>query len=166
MQIYPLAYTQVDWRIFNQISQDILGVSPSKGIDASYLDIKDPAAYLASLDIENRPLDALRKHGPALDHCTFSFIGCVDTETLLCVHADTYIKVFRKQVGFTDHFVILSATIRDWVRSLEKMLSKDSHYLLRQLGTFCLSYFQQTGYREVFAKYKKSKAQDGTTILE
>ena len=82
-EIYPLAVTSVDWKVYSDQVKKLLNVDPLQGLGASYIDRDLPSSYLATLDLENHPLQHLREG--ALTSCSFehfsvSFIGSMDSE--------------------------------------------------------------------------------------
>ena len=160
-EIYPLAYTQVDWRIFIDTCQSVLGVSPSRGIDNSYIDIKDPAAYLGSLDLENDPLNGLRNHNCA-EHFSMTFILKTDQEGLLALQRYTTLTVHSKEASKTSYLAIVTGTMADWVSAITRC---EEPYPLRWIMTRVHAYLQQSGFRELFSEFKKRDLGDGTATF-
>ena len=164
-EIFPLAYTQADWNIFNKVSQASLGVSVSRGIDACYLDLKDPGAYLGSLDFDNDPLYALRHKPEILQHFSMSFIARLDDHALLEMQRKTRIKVFSKEANRRSTLAILTADMVVWKAAITESCQSGSDYSLRWLMSRIFDYLQQTGLRELFTDYTKTDLQDGTIAL-
>lgn len=163
MELYPLAYTQVDWRIFNDVCQRHLGVSPSRGIDGCYLDLEDPASFAGSVDMENQPLEALREH-VGLAHSFISFLAVIDEDGLRQLHGVS-IRVLSKAHSKYSYLAVLSGTIDEWYRSIIRGMRRDSPKELRALMTMAHSFLCQTGFREIFTQHTKKDLGDGTAIL-
>jgi len=58
-KVYPLTYTAVNWDVFSQAAKEVLEVSPTKGLDTNKIDPDTPSAFLACLDFNNDPVNAL-----------------------------------------------------------------------------------------------------------
>ena len=163
-EIYPLSITQVEWGTFVNVCRDHLGYSPTRGIDACHLDLKDPAAYLGCLDMENHPLVSLRHEGPQHDHVSMSFIMVLDDEGLLLV-VGTPLKVLYK-THHRRHVAIVTGTMEQWKRTIVYACRVDAPRERRLIMNQVLRYFEQGGFREVFSTYSKHEQVDGTFILK
>ncbi len=164
-KIYPLAYTQVDWRVFIDLCQNTLGYSPSRGVDKSYLDIKDPAAYIGSLNLENDPLKALREGGSIFQHFSMTFIADIDEAALLSLQRRSRLIAFSKEYKRDRYLTILTGNMEQWLTSIVEACSRDTEYHYRWIMSRVLEYLQQTGLKEIFSSYTKEDLQDETCIL-
>lgn len=164
VEILPLAITQVEWTIFIDICQRVLGYSPTRGVDSTHLDIKDPASYLGSIDMKNEPLKALREVGPTFAHFSVSFIAILDSDTLIEVAAQTNLNIYAKR-GRKEYVAILSATMDIWHQTILHICSEKVDYSLREMGNIILARFEQASFREIFSKYTKKSLPDGTFTL-
>jgi len=166
-EIYPLAITQVEWSVFIDVCQRHLGISPSRGIDGCHLDIKDPAAYLGSLDMENNPLEALRDlFNPAHHHFSISFIAVLDLE--VCGQLlNTGLKVLWKNGNRKQIYVcILSGSMDQWYLAIINGCRERATYELRWVMNRVLAHLERAGFREIFSRYSKHTQPDGTFILK
>jgi len=163
-EIYPLAVTQPEWRIFIDVCQRILGESPTRGIDASHLKLEDPASFLGSLDMNNAPVDALRdQHNLGHFHfsISFLFVGDVEACILLC---DTGLRVTSK--GSSRRRVcIITGFMADWYHAVLSGCRRSAEYDLRWIMNRVLMHFERAGFGELFSGFKKQQLQDGTFVL-
>lgn len=143
--------------------QRVLGYSPTRGLDACHLDIKDPAAFLACLDMDNNPLAALRKRGNSFGHYSISFIMVIDLEGLVAMF-NSKVKLFYKK-GQRDIVVITTGTMDEWYQSIRCGCADDASYELRWIMNSVLARLEQAGFREIFSHLSKHNLQDGTFIL-
>ena len=163
-EIYPLAITQVEWSVFVDVCKRILGISPTRGLDACGLDIKDPAAYLGCLNLDNDPLAAFRCRDPAFRHFNISFIAVLDEESLLLLNS-TDLTVTSKK-GRRDFVVILSANMDTWYRTIRYACRPERDYAIRAVMCIILALLQSAGFRHIFSDLSKTPLQDGTFTLK
>lgn len=165
-EILPLAITQVEWRVFIDVCQRVLGASPTRGIDASHLEIKDPAAYLGSLDMENKPLSALRDpFNAGHSHYSISFIMVLDAEGVQSLFG-TGLSLFTKEGNRRQCVVIATGTMAAWHNAVLSGCRIQASYELRFIMNCVAARFEQAGFREVFSHLKKNQIQDGTFIFK
>lgn len=164
-EILPLAVTQPEWRVFIDVCQRVLGVSPTRGIDTSHLDVKDPAAFLGSLDMENDPVTALRDpFNPTHSHYTITFIMVLDDAGIGALYR-TSLKVFVKDAPRRRAVAIVSGSMDVWYQAIRLGCRDEASYELRWIMNRVLARFEQAGFREVFSDFKKQKRTDETFIL-
>ena len=164
-ELYPLAVTQVEWSIFIDVCQRIFGISPTRGIDSSHLEVKDPAAFLGSLDIENAPIEALRdSFNPGHQHFSVSFILVADADGAMSL-INTGLKIYTKVGPRKKNVTILTGTMDVWHRAILNGCRDVSSYELRVIMNLALARFEQAGFREVFSHLTKHQKSDGTFIL-
>lgn len=164
-EIYPLAITQVEWSIFIDVCQRVLGVSPIRGIDASHLRIKDPASFIAAFDMENKPLEALRDpYNVGHQHFSISFIMILDAEGAQAL-LNTGLNLFVKNGIKRQQLVITTGSMDNWYRAVINGCREQSSYELRWIMNNVIGCFEQAGFREVFSHLKKHKLRDETFVL-
>ena len=147
MEVFPLAVTKGDLPTLIRICKDVLGESPTRGLDRSHIDKNDPAAFLSTLKMDNQPLDALRHRSTIWDHFSISFVAVVDSDILIELQNETVLKVFSRK-GRKNYVAILSGTITEWHNAC--CLTSVSPEL-KELLTIILGYLKRVGFREVFA---------------
>jgi hypothetical protein len=161
-EIYPLAITQVEWSIFIDTCQRVLGISPTRGIDACHLDLKDPASYLACLNMENKPLDALRARGSWFQHFSITFVMVLDVEGVLQL-ANTPLHFYWKHGKRRELLTVVSGNMDEWYRAI---VDGTGTYELRLIMNLVLARLEQAGFREIFSSFQKQTLTDGTFILK
>jgi hypothetical protein len=167
MKVAPLAISQVDWASYIKVCQEVLGYSPTRGLDDAGIDINDPCSFLATLSLDNKPLENLRKaENTAFNHIMFSFIGVMDLETVMTIMAGTQLQcLYRK--GRQDHLVIMSGTMDRWFRAIVVGCDPDSELFgFRMIMNQCYLHFSRTGFKEVWGRYEKIDLGDTTFCLK
>ena len=167
-EIIPLAVTKVEWSIFVDVCQRILGVSPTRGLDATHLAIDDPAAYLACLNMRNEPLDSLRRGGLGstwFGHFSITFAMVLDTDGVIQLCNTGLCYTWKKGLKRDQYLSLVTGTMDQWYAAI---LGTDetSDYTLRFIMNTVLARFQQAGFREVFSRFSKQTLSDGTFILK
>jgi len=164
-EIYPLAITHVEWSIFTDVCQRVIGVSPTRGIDASHLKLKDPAAFLGSFDTQNEPLIALRdSFNPGHKHFSISFIMVLDTEGVIALQ-NTGLELFTREGKRRQILAIATGSMDEWHRAVCYGCREIASLELRFIMNHVVARFEQAGFREIFSHLKKHKLHDQTFVL-
>lgn len=165
-QVSPLAMMQVDWTTYIKMCQDVLGYSPTRGLDECAIDPKSPAAYLATLDLENQPLEHLRnpEDSQGFHHVFFSFIvELISPEDIMAIKGGR-LRVLNKR-GSSTYLAILSGSILDWYYQTIFGCTKKSSIGVRQVMNKCYEYLCLAGFKEVWSNYERIDLQDQTFYL-
>ena len=170
-EIYPVAGTGVDWKIYSDQVKKILNIDPLKGLGAAFINRESPSAYLATLDLENQPLKQLREGvltNSSYHHVSVSFIGSIDSELLfnfLCEFPS--ISALTKEASRNQHFIIFTATLFIWHHTVRSALSHQKNYSkdLRSLFHLLLIHFEQMGFKEVWSKYQRKVLPNGSLVF-
>lgn len=101
MKIIPIAITSVNWDVFIREVQEITGVSPVRILDDKKINIKDPFAYLATLN------SGTFERSTAWHHVSFSVL----TDHKLDARIDLKVLVFE---GYS----IVTGTVAQWVSAV------------------------------------------------
>lgn len=167
-ELYPIALTTGEMRPLIDLCQKYLGFSPTRGLDSAGLDPKtDPAAFLAALSLDNRPLDTLRQGrvvSSILAHFSISFVAVLPPDVIIGLQSATRLKLHARQ-GKREWVVILSGTLDEWHDGIVAGCSRNANSDLRVLMSQVLRYLSQTGFREVFQNYEHVTADDNTITL-
>jgi len=168
-KIVPLSITQVDWHTYIKFAESILGFNPAKALGSTVIKLETPAAYLATLDFENRPLEQLRD-GAVLnntfDHIQVSFIAELDGDSLIELlqtfpNLDYIIKKSKKT-----YLVILTAKMSVWYPTIIKALQPTRPEEIRKIFQIILIWFDNMGFKDVWATHDRKIQDDGTFILQ
>lgn len=168
-EIYPLAVTSVDWDIYSEQVKKLLAIDPLQGLGAAYIKREHPSSYLATLDLQNQPLQQLREGvftNSTFHHFSVSFIGSMDSElffTFLCEFPK--ILTISREISKTSHFIILSADMSIWHHTVRAALSSKYPDDLRKLFHLLLIHFERLGFKEVWSKYERKITPNGSLIF-
>lgn len=156
----PLCIPQVNWPVFIQAVQDSLGFSPTRGLDDVLLPKhNDPAAFLACLDLKNKPAEALLKH-ELYKHYSLSFIASLSDFTILEFSNWTTLHLYCKK-----DITILSGTLADWRDAVIYGCSNEAHPDLRRQMNKAHQHLCTMGFKSIFPQHQTS-LHDGTYILK
>ena len=156
--------TQVNWKQFINVCHETVGYSPTRGLDACASPThKDPAAFLACIDLQNKPLEALR-HGRQrglFRHFFFSFAFTLDPSSLLSLHQFTHLAIFSERSQMSDHLFIASGSMEEWHDAVLLLCKPFICHELRATANIIYDMFLNMGFRTAFP-LPKTKEQDGT----
>jgi hypothetical protein len=163
MNIQPLCIPQTNWKGFIQVTQSVLGYSPTRGLDNVLLPKNtDPAAILACLDLENKPLDCLKRR-ELWGHFHLCFIAELERPALDGILNNTDVKVYYKET-YSRYVVILSGAFGAWFDAVITGCCKHSQYPLRKAMNIIYDQLCMMGFKSTFNKSKK-QMHDGTFHL-
>ena len=168
-KISPLAITQVEWRTYIKFVEDVLGYNPAPAVGSTVIKLETPAAYLATLDLENQPLQQLRTGAflnNTFEHMSVSFIAELDNDALLELlqtlpTLDYIVKKARKT-----YLVIISAKMSIWYTAVLNALQLHRPIEVRQIFQIILIWFDNMGFKDVWEEHDSKLQQDGTFILQ
>jgi len=162
MQIVPIAITQPNWPAYIAKATELLGISPTKGLDNHDIALSSPQAYLASLDLSNDPITHLREGSVAFDHYHISFMLDCDTDTLV-QFSSLRVRVYTKKAR-QGWLVILTANMTEWREAIVENTREKSPPVLIQVFSFVYTYLCNHGFRDVFIGYTSKRNIDGITV--
>jgi len=165
--IIPLARTQVDWKTFVKTCQEVLGTSPTRGLDAEGIDVKGLEAYLACLGFDNQPRKHLRDGfwDGSFKHYHFSFITVIDLEliTIFCGDIDIHYQLINPRKS--DCLAIYTGNMEQWLRFIHKYTKESARFECRATACRILNHFENLGFKDLWSEYKKKDLNDKTFIL-
>jgi len=166
--IRPLALSQIDWPTFIEATKSFLGTSPTRGCDKEKIDLKEPRAYLGSIDCENKPHEALRRAGVKniLRHYFASFIMVIDDVDILIdlgIRDTLAIRTIKKGNKF---LTILSGTMLDWYRAVIIYCNREASIEMREIFNTIYNFFKRANLHEIWSKYSLQIIPDNSFILE
>lgn len=157
--IFPLTQQEVDWGAYILYRKDMTGVSPIEGLDAASVDLKNGAAFLASLEPLVSPYQA-QKNKQNQKHCFLSFGTNLAHEHLSTIALRSDIAIYE------DHpFSILSGTLNEWREAVVSFCIKERSQIIRYAFNAILIFLERSGFRHVFHEYDKATITDETFIL-
>jgi len=162
-----LSCTQANWKQFIDAAMEAVGFSPTRGLDSVATPThRDPAAFLACLDLKNQPLEALRngRQQGLFRHFFMSFMCIVDEETVIGINEMTNISTWSTQTHQRLYFVAMSGTIEAWHDAIVSGCRETVPWELRSVLNGVYNILLNTGFREAFP-YTKHDHRDGTFTL-
>lgn len=162
-----LGLTQIDWKQFIEASREAVGYSPTRGLDAVASPThRDPAAFIACIDLENKPLEALRNglQRGLFRHYFMSFMCRLEEPTVRIINEETHIATLSTSMGRGEMFVILSGTMDQWVEAVAYGCREGSNWEFRSCMNGVYNILLNAGFREAFS-FKKIENRDGTFTL-
>jgi hypothetical protein len=163
--VYPLAMTKPNWQTFVGMCKDVLGYSPTRGIDEQHLDIEKPSAYLACLDMENKPLEALRGGYIPHQHVHASFIVKGDIKLVHQLYEMPMLHYFIKFDKVDTFLIVVTANMFDWKSAILLGCSSAAPTELRAMMNRCHVYFREEGFGQMWDGYVSKSLDDGTYML-
>lgn len=167
MKIVPLAMTQVNWQVMIEIGKEVLGISPTRGLDAIGTSLESPASFLAALGFDNEPIEALKQQ-KYFDHFSISFIGVLSAEDIVDIMANTNLNIIAvegKGRYKRERLAIFTATMDKWVQSCFQSCNQNISYEIRECFCDVTDRLIQFGFSESFNQFKRIDLGDGTFEL-
>jgi hypothetical protein len=168
MKIDLLAISYPDWKTFINHCQETLGFCPTAGIGQTYIKSDSPAAYLASLDLENHQMESLRKGtiiGTAFYHFFVSFCCTLDTDTTLeFITKFSFLEIFTKK-GKDSYFLIVSGNMVSWHKAVHSGLQESQSHKMRVIFHEIYSLFLNIGMKEIWTNNQKKSGKDGLLVF-
>lgn len=165
IEIVPLSISMPEWKTFVSFCENHLGFSPTRGLDNIRMQLNDPISFLASLDLKNDPLNALREGGQHLDHYFLSFFMFVEHEHFLALVNNSSLRIMAHEAK-RDYVLIVTGSIADWKASVIQGCSRRADKEYRILMNKVYDFFVIGRFKEVFSNFKRTQLNDKTFILE
>ncbi len=169
-RVIPIALTNVAWQHYLNNAAELLGCSPSRGVDRCTSRLSDLAKYTASLaefqaKEELDPRRTLRRPGPYLRHTFYSILISESPSVILRISEGSDLDVISAQAG-KDRVAIVSGTLDKWRNAVIMFCSPDAHKVTRELFNEIKAMFDQLGLADIFHGYSATSQKDGTFALE
>lgn len=155
-KVLPLSYTVANWQGYTELCQEILGYSPTRGLDRAGLDVSSPASFLATLDLENDPLSNLASGintNKSSSHvsCGFIFAGSQNLAVEILSH--THLDLIIKGADY-EKLIIASGTMCAWHHAVTRCCKEDSSKDCKRVFGEILQYFRATGFGPLWSSQK------------
>lgn len=169
-RVIPIAITNVAWQQYLNTVTELLGKSPSRGVDSCSAKLSDFAKYTASLaEFQmGQELDAkriLRTRGPWLQHTFYSFLILTSNTMILKVAEATDLSILSTKAD-TYRLALVSGTLDKWRDAVILFCDKSGSKRLRLIFNQIKRAFDQLGLQDVFFEFSLRDAGDGTFLLE
>lgn len=169
--VKPLLATSVDWLAHIKNVAELVGRSPTRGIDDSGLKLSNHAIFLASLaefhsGKPEQPLDILRNDNMVLRHLFFGFL-ISGTKSMICrIMEMTDLDITTTNTLADGRAAVVTGTLQVWKSAIVICLHQQLDFDLRCVFNKCLDVFFAAGLQNVFADYRKTGLPDKTYLLE
>jgi len=165
MEIIPLQITVMDLPTYVKICQDNLGYSPTRGLDNCGIDIKKPAAFLYTLDLDNQPREAI-KRCELYGHAFASFIGVLDSEIICEIAKKLRDIAITSKTGLNHKDIaIFSADLMTWNYAIVSYTKIQTGKYIREFLNIIKRHLERAGYNEIWEGYDELAQSDGTFTL-
>ena len=143
----------MEWQVYIRTCKEVLGLDPSKAIDAAGLSTKKSSAFIASLGFTDNPRHYLKHARRSLEHCSATFIGDLKTRDLLQLHC-THLSIWSKEHPL-GHLVIASGNMAEWQQAVLMGCRNCTSVSYRKHMTEVYLALEATGYGIIWSDYKK-----------
>ena len=165
--VFPLSITSGDLATLQRVCNEVLGFSPTRALDKTHIKATDPAAFLACLDMEDRPLDALRqgkRRSGVFAHFSASLIAITPIDLVPKISNLGRLAIYSKEAK-REAVVIMSGNMDAWYDAILSGCNKHVDPELRGVMTGCLHCFERVGLREIFSSLTHNTMPDGSVSL-
>ena len=153
MKVIPLTLQNVNWPQFIKMCQDVLDISPTRGLDDAGIDIENPAAFLGCLDFNNDPKKCIRNShqiGNILDMVHYSFAVELTEEWVISeIGANTPLHI-HASINKRKHIMILAGTLTEWKLAIQRIRAGSTSGVAIRILDEIRDHFTMVGLREVF----------------
>lgn len=173
VSVTPLLASNIDWIAYLNDTSNLIGRSPTLGIDSGNLKLSDYSRFLASLGElqsgkEQKPLDILRNQLNPLKHLFFGFLISGSSSLVFRIMELTNLDITTARGKNKIRVAVVTGNLKQWkdaiIICLDKSLIKN--FELRWVFNEVLNCFYSVGLRNVFDNYRKKGLEDQTYLLE
>lgn len=171
--VKPLILSNVDWTNFIKNVAELVGYSPTRGLDASGLKLGYYTRFIVALGEfqsgkEEKPLDVLHNSDYILRHLSFSFLISGSSSLVFRVMELTDLDVLTAKGKDKGRVAVVSGTLKQWKEAIIVCLDQKlvKNFELRWVFNQILDYLYQAGLRNIFDNYRKKGLEDQTFLLE
>ncbi len=164
----PITFPLVDWSTYSKVVKDALQINPAAGLDKLGLDLNDPVSFLASLPLDNNPMQALNEGIEATSIYKHINMTCIDTlqdSTVAKIPTVISCHMLNYDMARFQKLVIVTANLEDWIRGILRACQIDSDMDLRKSFSELFLILNGTSFRHSFSMYEKILLRDGTYEL-
>lgn len=155
MKIIPLSVPRINWKDFIEVTQEVLGISPTRGLDANNIKLDSPAAFPACLTFDNKPVEALANSDAVLRHSYATFMIVGSRKEITWIATRVCLERLYKS-GEDESFIVLSGNMLQWKQEIVWALREHSYApkYIRDIFDQLLCAFKKAGY-EIWTEYER-----------
>lgn len=166
MVVMPL----IDWTVYLQQTNENLGRSVTRKLDAKNMPIQTPSSFIATLDSfrneSSDPLKAVREGGGLLEHLHYGFLIHATSTAILEIIERTGLRTISQSVEKREAFAIVSGNLLNWYTAILHGCSPDRSFECRVAFNMCLLLFDRHGLGEVWGLFCKERLKDDSFTLQ
>lgn len=163
IELQPIAMTHCHWDQLTELCKKHLdGLIPTRGLDTDGISLRDPAAFLGSINLKNKPLDALREYSRVNGHFYFTMFAVCDDELIQQVSINSDLHITKKQMDNVFSVIIITGTVSDWKEYIVTTCGPDNRdwFGAREFARRILEIFKKTQLNQCFSNLKLFKHWD------
>jgi hypothetical protein len=164
--IVPIVWPNIDWHNFVVITNDLLGRSPTRSLDAANVPVGDLFSFLGAVEefqhANSNPRDTVQD-GLCLRHASISVVCEYEKSVGLDLIRIGNLEVIWPQER--DDVFLVSGTLEQFQKSIVRCSHKQYSFALRMFVDCLIILFEQKGLGRIFNKWKRQSHNDGTFSL-
>lgn len=168
MEVFPVAMTSIDWPSLIKMTNDKMGRSITRPLDAAGIKHNTPAGYISALGVfDNSKANAssvIKDVGGGLGaHFSITFLIFMEQESMLrflTLARNMYLCINEEQNG-----VIATGAVNLWVSACKSGCYRLESVEIRGIFNRILYFMEQAGLRDLWSGWIREKLNDGTFML-
>lgn len=169
--VIPAIISNVNWTVYLDTTQELLGHNPARGCDASTSKLSEFAKFTASLaefklKTELNAKQTLRTPGPHLNFSFYGFLILSSGSTILDLSESVDLEILSSQTIEKGRLAIVAGTLRQWRDAVIVCCQPQQKERLRRIFNKIKSLFDQLGLSDIWFEYSTHNLKDGTFYLE
>lgn len=162
--VIPIVYPTIDWQSFVTNVNRILGRSPTRSLDAAYLEVGDPFSFIASLaefqQPSSVPWEAVKNADRLLQALHFVFIVEADNLLASLVRENSNLNIITPIER--DAAFIITANLYDLRNAIVEGSGEKKDFYLRDLMNKLYNLLVTSNLAAAFKRWNKQSNPDGT----
>ena len=160
MNIYPIAITQCDWRIYNKAFEEATGKRATYATDEKHLDVKNLSTFFYTLDDDCVLTQFALRHGMA----SFMITEIYHTTIIEMIQGwDCEFKMGQMEdEGF--YWMLISAKLSNWIGFIIGGCDENIKKSVRTVANELYDLLHKGGFKDLF-NHQQYNLPDGTFQL-
>ena len=164
-----IASSTIRWDTFLKETMDLTGRSPTKGTDASGLNLSDYARFITALgefrdQRVSNPIDTMQEANAILCHVYLSFLISGSSALIFRVGELTELSmVMAKLADNKGRVALVSGNLRQWKEAVVELCKVTQ---TRAVGNIVSGFFFKLGLQYVFSDFNRKTLPTGLFLLE
>ncbi|HDZ14089.1 hypothetical protein LCGC14_0646450 [marine sediment metagenome] len=168
--VKPIIGSTISWADLIKDIAELIGRSPTSGIDSYKYKLSDYASFLATVNEfrtgnTQNPLKIIQNANDILDHLHFGFLMYGKSSLFFHILEQTDLKITSVRAK-NYRVAIVTGTLGQWKQAIINILTNKSTSEAQWVFSYCYDFFQSIGLQSVWADYRKKQTGDHTYLLE